>query len=93
MFHGMKPSLSYQIALSGSSAAASNPITAGIRHVRLVSTVACSVDISNHATASLTTSLYLPANWPEYFECGGNATDTVAAIGTSGTLTVTEMTH
>ena len=93
MFHGMRPGLSYQIALGAASVAATNPITAGIRHVRLVSTVACSVDISNHATASLTTSLYLPAAWPEYFECGGNGTDKVAAIGTSGTLTVTEMTH
>ena len=92
MFHGMKPSLSYQIAIGASSTAATNPITAGIKRVRLLATVACSVDISHNATASLTTSMALAANWPEYFACSGNGNEKVAVIGTTGTLTVTEMT-
>lgn len=93
MFHGMKPYLSYQITVTSSSTPATNSITTGIKYVRLIATVACSVDISNHAVASLTTSMALAANVPEYFACSGNNNEKVAAIGTSGTLTITEMTY
>jgi hypothetical protein len=93
MSFGMKPVLSYQVSISGSSAAASNPVTAGVTHVRLHTDTACSVDISHAATASLTTSMRLAANFPEYFLCNGNGGDKVAVIGTSGTLTVTEMSN
>lgn len=93
MFHGMKPSLTYQIAIGASSTAATNPITSGIKYVRLLATVACSVDISHAAVASLTTSMALAANWPEYFAVSSGGNEKVAVIGTSGTLTVTEMTY
>jgi hypothetical protein len=92
-FQGMKPILSYQITIGASSTAAANPISAGVKYIRLVATTACSVDISPTATASLTTSMALAANFPEYFACSGNHNEKVAVIGTTGTLTVTEMTY
>lgn len=96
MFHDLRPYLTYQVAIGASSAASSNPVTSGVKHVRLVATVACNVEISKTPTASQTTSMYLAPNWPEYFLVSANNTDKIAVIeatgGSAGVLTITEMT-
>lgn len=96
MFHGLRPWLTYQVAIGASSAASSNAITSGVKFVRLIATVACNVQFGSSPTASQTTSMQLAANFPEYFMVSANNTDKVAVIeatgGSTGVLTVTEMT-
>ncbi len=95
MFHGLRPWLTYQVAIGAASAASSNAVTSGIKYVRLVSTVACNVDIKATPVASQTTSMYLAPNFPEYFMVSGNNTDKIAVIeatgASAGVLTITEM--
>lgn len=96
MFHGLKPGLTYQVAIGATSAASSNVITFGTKYLRVLATVACNIQIGPSPTASQTTSLGLAANWPEYLMCSSNNNEKIAVIevtgGTTGTLTVTEMT-
>jgi hypothetical protein len=91
--HGLKPSISYNITTAGTSVAASAPVTLGIRVVRVVATTDSWIAINNGGVAT-TSSTFLPAKWPEYFQCAGNGTETVAAIdnGGTGTVNITEMT-
>lgn len=95
MFHGLRPWLTYQVAIGAASVASTNPVSSGVKYVRLVATVACNVDIKASPTASQTTSMFLAPNFPEYFMVSGNNTDKIAVIeatgGTAGVLTITEM--
>jgi hypothetical protein len=55
-----------QTVAIGASSAATTAMPSKTRAVRLVATVNCWVEIG--ATAAATTSTFLPANSPEYFE-------------------------
>ena len=69
-----------QAVAIGASSAATNVMPAKTRAVRLVATVDCWVEIG--ATAAATTSTFLPAGSPEYFEAIPG--DVVAVIQASG---------
>lgn len=94
--HVLRPWLSYVVASGASSTAATNNFTLGVTAIRLACTAACWVKIGpGTPTADKTTSIYLPANWPETFQVSGNNKEKIAVIQDSagGTLSVTEMTQ
>jgi hypothetical protein len=91
---GLKPATCYAITTGTVAAQSTNPITVGIRTVRLASTQAAWVTIGNGPTATATTSVYIPANVPEYFQCSGSGNEKVSAlqVSASGSVNITEMT-
>ena len=65
-------------------------ISAPSNVIRIVSTSDCFIEISPSGTpASATSSLYLPAISPEYFQCPTNCKVSVIQEGVPGTLYVT----
>lgn len=59
--------------------------------VRLIATQAAWVEFGANPTAVANTSIYLPANAPEYFACSpGHKVATLRAGATSGVLYVSE---
>lgn len=83
------PGVSQVIALSGSSTQAGAAVGSQTQVVRLVATVACWVKSSANPTATNDgTSMYVPANVPVLM--GVNPNEKIAAIGTTGSLYITE---
>jgi len=76
-----------QAVAVGSASAQSAVVAASV--VRLVSTTDCFVAFGSNPTANTTTSLFLPANSPEYFQF--NSGDKVAVIqnAAAGNLYIT----
>lgn len=87
-----KPRTTQKVTFSGTSAATTNAIGAHITVVRLVATEPCYVAFGG-APVATSSSIYLPADRPEYFTV--NSGDKVAAlqVGSGGVLDVTEMTQ
>lgn len=90
-FQAILPGTSQAVSVSGSSAQ-SSALTSGASIMRLVSTTDCYVAFGTNPTAT-TSSLFLPANVPEYFgipSSNQNETWKVAVIQStaSGTLNV-----
>lgn len=95
--YGLKPGLSYNIAITSAAAVAStNPVTLGVRVLRVVSTVGAQFVVGPGApVATVPATIFMPANAVEYVQCSGSGTDKVSAIANSasGTFNITEMTQ
>lgn len=75
-------------SLSGSSAQ-SSALNAATRLIRLVSSEACYVEIGSNPTAT-SSSMYLPANSPEYFVVEGGEIIAALQAGSGGVLFITQ---
>lgn len=64
----------------------------GIRAVRVVGSTAIWVDMAGPATDTSTTSMFLPANVPEYFTAYQGINISVIADSSAGTVYIVEMT-
>lgn len=64
----------------------------GIRTVRIVGSTAIWVDMAGPATDTSTTSMFMPANVPEYFSAYQGINISVIADSASGTVYIVEMT-
>jgi hypothetical protein len=73
-----------QIGISGSSQQ-SAAITGNV--IRVAVDTACNIEIGKNPSASLTTSLWMPANSVEYFAIPSGSK--VAVIGTAGNIYIT----
>ena len=74
---------------SGSSSSASSAFTDGTEYIRVVSTIACHIQVAVSPTAAATTSkIFVPAKDTEYFKVSGG--EKVAVIG-SVNLYITEL--
>jgi hypothetical protein len=84
-----EPGTAQTVAISGSStqSAAMGQYTSA---VRLCATVDCYVAFGTNPTAT-SSSLYLPANVPEYFAVRESCEVAVLQVSTGGTLSVVEM--
>lgn len=78
-----------QTRTSTSSSAQSSAIGAGTTIVRLVCTEDCHVAFGSNPTAT-TSSMYLPANTPEYFGVTGGHKVAVIRTSADGVLHITE---
>ncbi len=87
------------VTIAGTSAATTTPTSLYVDVIRVVCTVDCYVAIAASgqgvyaATPSVseTTSVYLPANVPEYFRIGSQSKIAVIQVTSGGSLIVTEM--
>ena len=76
---------------SGSSSSASSAFSANIQYIRVVSTIACHIQVAVSPTAAVTTT-YLPANEVEIIKVSpGEKIAAIRNTSTSGDLFVTEM--
>lgn len=93
------PINNHAVTIAGTSAASTTPTAIGVNVIRLTCTAACYVAIAASgqavyaATPSVTevTSVYIPANTPEYFRIGSRSKIAVIQVSGGGTLYVTEM--
>ena len=90
----------HQVTIGGTSAASTTPSAVGVDVLRAVCSAACYVAIAASGQAVIaytpsvtaTTSVYLPANTPEYFRIGSRSKIAVIKFAAAtGTLFVTEM--
>jgi hypothetical protein len=78
---------------SGSSSSASSAFSANIEYIRVVSTIACHIQVAVAPTAAVTTT-YLPANEVEIIKVSPGEKIAVLRVGGSdGELYVTELTE
>jgi hypothetical protein len=93
--YGLKPALSYNLALTVTAATTPNTVTQGTRVLRLISTVSAKFVLNATPVAGGLISVYLPINVPEYIQCSGSGDEKIAAFATAGTgtLNITEMTQ
>lgn len=92
--YGLKPGLSYNLAITTTTAVTTNPISVGVRVLRVVSTVNARFVIGlAPVAAGAFTCEYLPAAAVEYVQCSGDGIDKIAAVANagSGTFNITEM--
>jgi hypothetical protein len=91
-----KPYKNYNVALTTTSAASAQPISVGIRMIRVYCTAGAMIAIGpSGVAATATNAIYIAAGTYEYFLVGGNGTEYVAGILNSGTATlnIVEMTQ
>lgn len=74
-----------------STSTQSNAISAHVDIIRLVSDVACYIEIGQNPTAT-TSSIYLPAGIPEYLRVPFNSKIAALAASGSGNLFIAEAT-
>lgn len=88
-FQAIYPGTSQKLSVTSSSAQ-SSALPDGTSIVRLVSSEDCYIEIGTNPTASVTTSLFLPAGLPEYLGVSGNTIKVAAIRGSAdGTLYIT----
>lgn len=75
---------------TGSSAQNTSAYTTHAK-IRVVATQATWISIGNGVTASATTSMYLPANWPDYFHVNNGDRVSVLQVSSSGTVNIATM--
>ena len=62
---------------------------ADCRCVRVLCTTAAFIEIGSAPTAVANTGCYMPANVPEYFQCGPNAKVSAILVASGGSVYVT----
>ena len=83
----------HQVLTSASTTSASSAFADGSEYIRVVSTIACHIDIGGSPTATTSTQL-LPANEIETIKISAGEKIAVLRIGSSdGKLHVTELTE
>ena len=83
----------HQVLTSASTTSASSAFANGSEYIRVVSTIACHIDIGGSPTATTSTQL-LPANEIETIKISAGEKIAVLRIGSSdGKLHVTELTE
>jgi hypothetical protein len=87
-----KPKTHQSVAYTGTAGTITNGIGAQIQVVRIVSTSACYVAFGVSPTAT-TSSIYMPADKPEYFTVAPGDKVSAVQVSAGGTLHVTEMTQ
>lgn len=89
----LSPVLTQTVAISGTSAATTNPLGMNVVVIRVLATTNCFIRIGTSTPAATTADTPLYAGVPEYFRVSGNLTLKVAGIqmASSGSLYVTEM--
>lgn len=80
------------ITTSGTSAQATNAVSAGVTRLRIIATVAAWVNIGHNPTASATNSMYLPVGTVgEVFGCVPGDKIAALQVAAAGTVNITEL--